>query len=360
MAVYLNFKYPYLLSFSAVVGVAAICFPFTELIGYRDVALILLLVVSVLAMVLSLRPVLLAALLSALIWDFFFIPPIFKFDINASEDILMLLMYFIVALLNGVFSARIRRFEAVTREKEAKSTTLRLYDTLFNALAHELRTPITTILGASDNLLAQNVKYTEGVKLQLAEEINQAAERLQRMVSNLLNMSRIESGFVQPKLDWCDLGELIFTVKNNLEKELVGRVVNVDLSNEIELVKLDFGLMEQALHNILHNAAKFTPEGGTIHISAIQGEESVKIIIEDGGLGFSKEDLAHVFERFYRGKNNKTTGIGLGLSISKDLVAVHKGRISVENVAGSGARFTITIPTETNFWKSFNEENSNE
>lgn len=341
-----NINNPYLLSIVAVVGVAAACYPFTHLIGYRVVAFILLLIVSLLAMTLRLKPVLLAALLSALIWDFFFIPPYFTLYVSNSEDVLMLIMYFIVALLNGVFSARIRHFETLAREKQARATTLKLYDTLFNALSHELRTPITTILGASDNLLTKNAPLTEGVKIQLFQQINDAAERLNRMVNNLLNMSRLESDFVQPKLDWCDVNELIFTVLNHLETELKGRKVNVYIAENMQLVKLDFGLMEQALHNIIFNASIYTPEGSTIDITATQTDGFCSISIEDGGLGFKTADLPNVFERFYRGKNTHAGGIGLGLSISKGFVDAHNGQITVENVAGSGAKFTILIPTE--------------
>ena len=140
-------------SIVSVISVAGVCYLFSDFIGYRSVAMILLLTVSVLAMRLSLYPVLLAALLSALIWDFFFIPPKYTFHVNNYEDVLMLAMYFIVALLNGVLTARIRFFEKMAQEKQAKTQTLELYDTLFDALSHELRTPISTILGASDHLL---------------------------------------------------------------------------------------------------------------------------------------------------------------------------------------------------------------
>jgi two-component system sensor histidine kinase KdpD len=339
-----------------VCAVAALSYPFTEIIGYRSVALLLLLTVSVLAMRLSLYPVLLAAFLSALIWDFFFIPPKFTFIVSKTEDVLMLAMYFIVALLNGVLTSRIRFFEQLARRKEARAATLKLYDTLFNSLSHELRTPIATILGASDNLLTTNANLTENDKTKLYEQINFASERLQRLTENLLNLSRLESGFLQPKLDWCDVSELIYTAVNSLEQELKNHKVKVEIPDNMPLVKLDFGLMEQAIYNILYNASIYTPAGSAISISAEYLDLQCVITIADNGPGFPKEDLDSVFEKFYRSENAKPGGLGLGLSITKGFVDAHNGNIKVENQWGGGAKFTIQIPAEANYMNLVNDE----
>ncbi|MCU0345977.1 MAG: DUF4118 domain-containing protein, partial [Saprospiraceae bacterium] len=254
----------YAFSLAAIVAVALACYPVAGVIGYRSVALLLLFAVSVLSLRMSLRPVMAAATASALIWNFFFIPPQFTFHIGSMEDGLMFAMYFIVALLNGVFSARIRRAEEQARQKEERARAAKLYDTLFNSLSHELRTPIATILGASDNLLSENTKLPESSKQELFKEINTASERLNRLVDNLLNMSRLDSGFIQPKLDWCDVRELVFTVLNGLKKELAAHKLEVNIPENLPLFKLDFGLMEQVLTNILYNASLYTPTGAAI------------------------------------------------------------------------------------------------
>lgn len=340
----------------SVISVAGACYLFSEIIGYRSIALILLLTVSVLAMRLSLYPVLLAALLSALIWDYFFIPPQYTFHINSYEDVLMLAMYFIVALLNGVLTSRIRFFEKIAREKQAKTQTLELYDTLFDALSHELRTPIATILGASDHLLSGAPNLDEKDKKTLILEINKASERLNHLTENLLNMSRLESGFIQPKADWCDLSELVYIVVNRLEDVLHKRRVQVDIPENLPLVKLDFGLMEQVLQNLLLNAANHTPEGSRIFIAADVRNQECIIEVSDSGYGFPAADLPRIFEKFYRTRNAGAGGVGLGLSIVKGFVEAQGGSIAVESLPGTGAHFSIRIPVELNYLKPENDD----
>ncbi len=342
----MHLKRQYIIAVSAVAIVAMLGYLLAGVVGYRTIALVLLLTVSLLAMRLSLYPVLTAAVLSALVWDYFFIPPHFTFTAGSAEDTLMLGMYFIIALLNGVLTARIRRAEEKARQRQERAKAAKLYDTLFNSLSHELRTPLATIIGASDNLMQKNSGLSEENKRRLYREINLASERLNRLVDNLLNMSRLDSGYIQPKLDWCDLGELVYTVVNRLKKELKNHQVNVSIPENLPLVKLDFGLMEQALTNILYNAALYTPAGSAIKIEGKVIENLCVVAITDSGKGFPKEDLELVFEKFYRSKNARTGGVGLGLSIAKGFVDAHQGSILLENERG-GAKFTLKIPTET-------------
>lgn len=336
----------FVISAVAVLALAGISYPFTELIGYRAVALILMLLVSVLAMRLSLFPVLLAAVLSAAIWDFFFIPPHFTFHVNDSADALMLGMYFIIALLNGVLTARIRRFEKIAREKEAQVHTLQLYDSLFNSLSHELRTPIATILGASDNLLAPDSNLEETDKQALITEINSAGERLHHLTDDLLNLSRLDSGLIRPVLDWCDPLDLIHTAIRHSGAALSQHQVQVQASEALPLVQLDFVLMEQVLHNLLLNAAKYSPEGGRITVTLNGADHQLRVTVTDSGPGFPAAKLDRVFEKFYRLSNSKVAGLGLGLAIAKGFVEAHGGVIQAENVPNQGGRISLRIPVE--------------
>ena len=131
----------YMYSIAAVVAVAAICFGLSEFIGYRVVAFILLLTVSLLAIIFDILPVLLAATLSALIWNFFFIPPRFTMHVSTSEDMILLIMYFVIALINGVLTYNITQVEKSARLKEERANSVKLYNTILNSLSHELRTP---------------------------------------------------------------------------------------------------------------------------------------------------------------------------------------------------------------------------
>src|SRR5215218_6820350 len=146
----------FLISLLLVGAVSLLCYAFSSLMGYRVVALILLVTVSLIAITFDILPVLTAALLSALIWNFFFIPPRYTFHVGETDDTILFVMYFIIALVNAVLTYKIRQIEKVARQKKEKENTVKLYNTILNSLSHELRTPIATIVGATDTLLSSN------------------------------------------------------------------------------------------------------------------------------------------------------------------------------------------------------------
>jgi two-component system, OmpR family, sensor histidine kinase KdpD len=354
----------------SVVLTAAACFPATELIGYRSVALLMLLTVSVLAMRLSLWPVLTAATLSALVWNYLFIPPIFTFHVSSGEDVLLLVMFFIVGLLNGIFNYRLRTLEQVKRQKEERENTIRLYNALFSSLSHELRTPIAAIVGASDALQENTAPLSPDQRSELVSEISEASLRLHQQVENLLNTSRVEAGFVQPKADWCDVSDLIYNVLEKLKHPLADYAVAISIPEDFPLLYLDYGLTEQVLFNLLNNATQHTPSGSRIEISAkimadrsghFTGTEarvdlasvtdtvSHTLLLEvcDNGPGFPPDEMPFVFDKFYRLQNARTGGTGLGLFIAKGFVEAQGGEISVSNRPDGGAKFSIELPTRT-------------
>ncbi len=341
----------------------------TGIVGYRVVALLLLVAVSLTAVFFDIRPVLLAAVLSALTWDFFFIPPKFTFSVSNTQDGLMLLMYFLIALVNAVLTHRIRKVQKEVLKKEEREKTIRLYNTLLNSLSHELRTPISTIIAASDNLLANDSKLSQENRNDLTGEISKASLRLNQQVENLLNMSRLESGFIQPKKDWCDINELVYSVAHKLDENLRQHHLKISIADDLPLFKIDFGLMEHVLHNILSNAAQYTPDGTSILLDAHcadyikqdeAGIETVasKLIIRivDNGNGFPANEIDKVFDKFYRLQNSKAGGAGLGLSIAKGFVEAHNGTIKVQNWQGGGAEFIIDILAETSYLNALKNE----
>lgn len=351
-----NQKKQYIISVSLIFLISGISFLLSDYIGYRTVAFILLVAVSFIAMFFDILPVVVSALLSALIWNFFFIPPHFTFHISDTEDVLMFLMYFIVAMVNAVLTYKIRQMEKLTQKKEEKQNTLKLYNTLLNSLSHELRTPIATIIGATDNLTSNNTKLTDENKNILLAEISKASLRLNRQVENLLNMSRLESGVIQPKKDWCDINELIYSVVNDIKKDFPKRSFVVHVKENLPLYKIDFGLMEQVLHNLIYNSATYIPQYCTVSVKAYSKDDNLLLIVEDNGAGFPEEEVDKVFDKFYRLKNSKTGGTGLGLSIVKGFVEAHDGTITLENIDGGGAKFTIIIPAETSYIANLKHE----
>ena len=319
------------------------------MIGYKVVAYLLLVSLSVLALFFDIVPIILSAIFSALIWDYFFIPPRFTFQVGTAEDFFLLVMYFVIALVHAVLTYKIRRIQKIAQQREEKAGAIKLYSALLNSLSHELRTPISTIIGASDNLLIEEGKLTLENKKSLLSEISIAALRLNRQVENLLNMSRLESGYVQLKKDWCDVNELIYLTTGHLEESLKEHVLDIEIPENFPLVKLDVGLMEQVLSNLLLNAVTYTPVASAIIIKAKYENNQLILEIEDSGKGFPEEEMGKAFEKFYRMKYSKTGGTGLGLSIAKGFVEAHGGKITLENAPLGGALFTISIPTDASY-----------
>jgi two-component system, OmpR family, sensor histidine kinase KdpD len=480
----------YLTASLIVILTAIICFLIKGFIGYQVVSFVLLFVVSTLAFFIGTGPVLLSATLSALIWDFFFIPPPYTLHVDKPEDMLMLIMFFIIALLSGVLTSRIKRQERKIRVREERTNALyqltrelstatgieevitiakndirkyfnlkcrimlkndsnqleyhvqddpdfllsgndmsvaawtfqhstkagkhtdtlpsgnctfyplkgnqmnlgviaiqqkevftqgeeqfweafisqisgkfereylrnmakqafflnesdKLYKTLFNSISHELRIPVTTIMGASDTLLS--TQHTEEITIELSQEIFKASKRLNRLIENLLNMSRLESGRITPRLDWCDIHDLINKVIESLTEELKPFNLHVVIPDEMPLVKIDFGLMEQVLYNLIYNATQYAYSSTNLRIKTFYDKGMMTLQVMDRGPGFPSKEISQIFNKFYRVEGSKAGGTGLGLSIAKGFTEAHKGTITVENRQNGGAKFTIKIPSE--------------
>lgn len=346
-----------LLYSSLLVGIISVACHFLSVyIGYRVVGFLLLVTVSLIAMFFDIIPVLLAAVLSALIWDFFFIPPHFTFQVGSAEDTILLLSYFIVAIVSSVLTYKIRRAEKAARQKEERANTIKLYNTLFNSLSHELRTPISAIIGATDNLQNNNDKLTPQNRNELISEIAKASFRLNGQVDNLLNMSRIETGHIQPKKDWCDISELIYHIADRIEENNIAQKINININPSIPLCKIDKGMLEQVLYNLANNAVLYTKPGSVIDIIAACYTDILEIRIEDEGPGFPEDEIEKVFDKFYRLKNSATGGTGLGLSIVKGFTEAMGGSIELKNKTTGGAVFTVRIPTETSYLQNLKNE----
>lgn len=340
-------------SISLFLLIAISCFIFSDIITYKIVALLLLMTVSIVAMLFDILPVLVTAILSAFVWNFFFIPPIFTFHIGGTEDFLMFLLYFFIAFVNAVLSFKIRNEEKKVRDKEDKEKSIRLYNTLFNSLSHELKTPIATVIGAVDTL-KENQQNLSAINQQtLLNEIEIASNRLNRQVENLLNMSRLETGLLKPNYDWCDINELINEVVHKINLNEKQSVV-FELDETFPLVKIDRGLIDEVLKNLLHNAVNYAGKTVQIQINVLYNTEKLILQILDNGVGVSPEEMRQLFDKFYRVSQSKTGGSGLGLSIVKGFVEAHGGTVSVKNNHPTGLIFTIEIPAEASYIKNLN------
>ncbi len=348
-------SYQWIISLTLVVIVSILCYLISPFIGYKVVALILLFTVSILAMFFEILPVMFSALLSACIWNFFFIPPLFTFHIYTTEDLLMFLMYFVIAIINAVLTIKIREQENKAREKDEQEKSIKLYNTLLNSLSHELKTPISTILAGVDTLKENDTKLNPQHKKELLTEIEMASIRLNRQVENLLNMSRIENGMLKLHKDWTDINELIFSSIEHLKEKTEHKIIFIP-HEELPLVKIDAGIFEQIIHNIIYNAILYSENNSTILIETSIENKELSLMITDEGPGIPEEHLQHVFEKFYRLANSKTGGTGLGLYIVKGFVDAHNGTISVFNREKKGCSFNINMPIETSYIKNIKNE----
>jgi K+-sensing histidine kinase KdpD len=474
-----------------VVGITALaCIPLSNPEGYHVVSFILLFVVTILATFMGIGPVFLASAISALVWNYYFIPPNLTFHIDKAEDILMFGMFFIIAFLNIIYTTRVKKQEQLAVSRELRTNSLfqltkelskasnieevisaanneirnhfsadpffilqdgknilshsgrlrkekilnpieyelaewsfrnalpagaytdklrdveytffpllgsqinpgvvavrftewpdsekkemwdnflaqtaialereflaelaqkarfldesdRLYKTLFNSISHELRIPVATIIGASDTLM--NTTHSGEIQAVLHQEIFTASMRLNRLIENLLNMSRLESGLLSVRLDWHDITDVFNKVTASLADELKPFTLRLNIPGNMPLVRIDFGLIEQVLYNLLYNATQYAPPASVIELSTGFADNNLVIRISDRGPGFPQAELGNVFRKFFRLAGSASGGLGLGLSIVKGFVEAHKGTISVENQPSGGARFTIRIPSE--------------
>jgi two-component system sensor histidine kinase KdpD len=220
----------------------------------------------------------------------------------------------------------------------------KLSKSLLNSISHELRTPISAITTAASALSVAD--RPPELARTLAGEIQEGAARLNRLVSNLLDMTRLESGKVKPRLEWCDVADLVDVTLRRNERELAHHPITVSLAQPLPLVRMDFVLVEQALNNLLLNAAAYTPAGTAVEVKATLASGELALSVADRGPGLPEESLTHLFTKFYRAPGSPAGGTGLGLSIVKGFVEAHRGRVAVQNRPGGGAEFTIFLPVE--------------
>ena len=191
------------------------------------------------------------------------------------------------------------------------------------------------------------MQWSDDERRSFALAIEHEADRLNRLVANLLDMSRIEGGALKPEKEWYPIDELIHDVLSHMQPLLHDREVQTDIPDDLPPVQLDYLEIEQVLTNLIENAVHYTPSDSSIHVSVHTEEDQLVISVADRGPGIPPSDLEHVFDKFYRvsGRTSeRPTGSGLGLAVSRGLIDAHGGRIWVENREGGGAVFRFTLP----------------
>ncbi len=256
--------------------------------------------------------------------------------------------------LVGQAAMALERVQLVQQAEQAQilATRENLERALLNSISHDLRSPLASITGILSSLKDQDTGLTDQAKRDLLTTASEEAARLNRFVTNLLNMTRLEAGVVQLKTDACDVQDLISCALAQTEKQLADRSVQIHLPAVLPLVRMDMGLLTQVLVNLLENAAKFSPAGGEIDIRVQVDKPYLTLAVEDQGHGIPETDLERIFDKFYQVPIPEGRGgTGLGLSICKGIVEAHGGTISARNRPDKGFAVKLKLPMESSLEK---------
>jgi two-component system sensor histidine kinase KdpD len=225
--------------------------------------------------------------------------------------------------------------------------TERMRNVLLSSISHDFRTPLATIIGSASTLLDMPAQLDDTRRRSLLRGLLDEAQRMNRLMSNLLDLTRLSSGKVVLKREWVSIEELVGAVLARLDDALAGRQVSVDVAAKLPLVACDEVLIAQVLTNLVENAIKHTPPGTTIAIRADKSEDQLVVHVRDHGAGLPSGEEERVFEKFHRARAEEAqSGFGLGLSICKYIVEAHGGTIGAFNVPDGGAefRFSLRLP----------------
>jgi two-component system, OmpR family, sensor histidine kinase KdpD len=239
------------------------------------------------------------------------------------------------------------RLAEEAQQSQLQMQAERLRSALLSSVSHDLRTPLAVITGAASALVQKEGELTGDARQDLSLTIHEEAQRLNRLVRNLLDMTRITAGAIKVAKEWQPLEGVVGAAIGRVEDQLASRQVTVTLPPDLPLVPIDAVLIEQVLINILENAAKYTPKGSLLELSAHEDGASVVVAVADRGPGIPAEHVDKIFEKFYRlPREREGDGAGLGLAICRGIVEAHGGRIWAANREGGGAVFRFTIPIE--------------
>ena len=236
---------------------------------------------------------------------------------------------------------------AIVRDISRLKEVERLKSDFVSMVSHELRTPLSVIKGYAATLLNPTLQLNAERQLRFLRGINDAADRLTRLIDNLLSVSRLESGRFRLNPQHFDLGEIIRRVVAGYQAQSTRHEIVTDLGDGSLWIRADRDQLELVLANLVGNAFKYSPNGGRITVQARRQPDGVLLHVSDEGLGISAEQVPHIFEKFFRGdaaKEGRVAGTGLGLYICKSLVEAHGGQIWVESTPGRGSTFSLLIP----------------
>ena len=334
-----------LLSTVVLVGLGtAVARAVRDLVALPDLVMIYVAVIMVAAAFFGRGASLLASALSVAAYDFVCVPPYYTLAIAESRHLVTFFMMFVVGLLVSELVARVRRHAEAAEGATLRARTEEMRSSLLSAVSHDLRTPLAVITGAATTLRDQGDKLDVTERAELLDTVCEEAERLERLVRNLLDMTRLEAKGMKVKREWIPVEELIGSALTRLERLLEGRSVVTRLPPDLPLLAVDPVLIEQVFVNLFENAAKYTPPGSAIDVTARSLDGAIEIVVADRGPGFARGDEEHIFEKFHRGRGVSAPGAGLGLAIVRGVVEAHGGTVTASHREGGGAEMHVLLP----------------
>ena len=318
------------------------------------VALSFLLVVLVVATVWTRRVAVATSLVAFLCFNFFFLPPVGTWTVADPQNWVALFTLLAVSIVASHLSSEVRRRarqEAAVLEQSKEAEVVRrgaeIKSMLLASLSHDLKTPLTAVTVAANNLDASWL--TDEQRREQVGIVRTELGRLNRLFEDIVEMARIEANAVGSEPEWVQPSEIIEAAARQVGRPLESYRLQIDAGVEAMLVRLDPRLTSAALAHLLENAAQYSPGGSTINVRATLSNDELHIAVRDQGAGIAPQDLVHLFQRFYRGVDARQQrfGTGMGLAITRGLIAAEGGRVWAENHPAGGALFTIAVPVES-------------
>jgi two-component system sensor histidine kinase KdpD len=277
---------------------------------------------------------------SMLAFNFFFLPPVHTLALTDSENWVALAVYLVTAVVVSELAALARRRAHAAAEADALRRSDTVKTAVLHAVSHDLQSPLTAIHAASDGLLSPSLELDDADRADLLETIRLETARLERLVANLLDLSRLEAGAALPQRELWPVDELVSRALEALGPEAVR--VTVELDQDLPLVSVDAGQLERVLVNVLENALRLSSPTDPVALVGTSTGDDVSIRISDRGPGLDKEEVERIFEAFEHG-GGAGHGTGLGLAIARGFAEANGGRLTAEARSGAGAAFVLAL-----------------
>jgi two-component system, OmpR family, sensor histidine kinase KdpD len=312
-----------------------------------NIAMVYLLAVVVIALRCSRGAAVAASVMCIVAFNYFFVPPVRSFAVHDAQHLLTFAIMLAVALVISHLVSSVRQQATAQAALAVEAETERVRSALLASISHDLRTPLAVISGASSSLAERGEQLAPAERQALAGSVFRQARDMAEVMGNVLQMTRLENGAIVPQRDWDSLAEIAGSALERVAGRLAGHRLMVELPSDLPLVRVDPILVEQALGNLLENAARHTPPGTLVRLRAAVRDGELLVSVEDFGPGLQPEDFKRLFAKFHRGAaEGAAGGVGLGLAICSAIVRLHGGRIWAEQLPGGGSAFRFTLPLE--------------